>query len=157
MRLYELLPHLYPTTFRIEYGDELRQVFAARRAQASGAAGLVPLWLEVIKDTFLIFRAETPSYGYRNNSAPRITTATTTTFRASPGSSRPCRSRRRGRRWISSPRQLEQEYPAFGVLPARVREPERNAGVGGRKQRFRAALVIVEVAASLVLLVSSGS
>ena len=53
--------------------------------------------------------------------------------------------------------QLEEEYPAFGVLPARVREPGRNAGVGGRKQRFRAALVIVEVAASLVLLVSSGS
>ena len=53
MRLYEFLLHLYPAAFRIEYGDELRQVFAARRAEASGGGGVVLLWLDVIKDTFL--------------------------------------------------------------------------------------------------------
>ena len=43
MRLYEFLLHLYPAAFRIEYGDELRQVFAARRAEASGGGGVVLL------------------------------------------------------------------------------------------------------------------
>jgi len=53
----------------------------------------------------------------------------------------------------------------FGVVPAlrissRARAESlleiRNAGVGGRNQRFRSVLVIVEVALSLVLLISSG-
>lgn len=53
MRPYELLLHLYPAAFRIEYGDELRRVFAHRRADTSGTFGLTWLWMEVIKDTFL--------------------------------------------------------------------------------------------------------
>ncbi len=53
----------------------------------------------------------------------------------------------------------------FGVIPAlRISSGARakslleirNAGVGGRNQRFRSVLVIVEVALSLVLLISSG-
>jgi putative ABC transport system permease protein len=51
---------------------------------------------------------------------------------------------------------------AFGVLPAlkatagsNLREGSRS-GVGGRKERLRGALVVAEIAASVVLLVSSG-
>jgi len=47
MRVYDLLLRLYPASFRNEYGDEMRPLFARRRAQASGL-GIVTLWLGTI-------------------------------------------------------------------------------------------------------------
>jgi predicted permease len=47
MRVYDLLLRLYPASFRNEYGDEMRPLFARRRAQATGL-GIVTLWLGTI-------------------------------------------------------------------------------------------------------------
>jgi predicted permease len=49
MHLYNLLLRAYPTSFRNEYGAEMRAVFARRRA-AAGPLGAVGLWLESIAD-----------------------------------------------------------------------------------------------------------
>ena len=50
MRLYRLLLHLYPVSFRLEYGDELVRLFALRRREAASA----PLfWLEQLGDVLL--------------------------------------------------------------------------------------------------------
>ena len=49
MRIYRALLHLYPASFRNEYGEEMRAVFARRRA-ASGSLGEIGLWLETITD-----------------------------------------------------------------------------------------------------------
>jgi predicted permease len=49
MRIYGALLHLYPASFRNEYGVEMRAVFARRRA-ATGALGVVALWVETIAD-----------------------------------------------------------------------------------------------------------
>jgi len=53
MRLYRLLLHLYPKGFRSEYGEELCQVFAQRRRNASNPASVLALWLDELKDIFL--------------------------------------------------------------------------------------------------------
>ena len=45
--LYNALLRLYPASFRNEYGEEMRPLFARRRAQASGF-GIVTLWLGTI-------------------------------------------------------------------------------------------------------------
>ncbi len=50
MRLYRLLLHLYPASFRREFGAELRQAFAARRAEAHGLVGGLLLWLETVPE-----------------------------------------------------------------------------------------------------------
>lgn len=50
MRFYRLLLHLYPASFRREFGAELRQAFAARRREAHGVAGGVMLWLETVPE-----------------------------------------------------------------------------------------------------------
>ncbi len=50
MRLYRALLHLYPASFRREYGAPLRQAFAARRAQVHGVLGWVLLWVETVPD-----------------------------------------------------------------------------------------------------------
>ena len=47
--MYNLLLHLYPASFRNEYGEEMRRVFARDRA-ATGAAGALVLWLSTIVD-----------------------------------------------------------------------------------------------------------
>ena len=47
MRVYDLLLRLYPASFRNEYGDEMRPLFARRRAQARGV-GIVALWVGTI-------------------------------------------------------------------------------------------------------------
>jgi predicted permease len=47
MRLYNALLRLYPASFRHEYGEEMRPLFARRRAQATGF-GIVTLWLGTI-------------------------------------------------------------------------------------------------------------
>jgi predicted permease len=47
MRPYDLLLHLYPASFRNEYGGEMRVIFARRRRQATGVS--VPLlWLNTV-------------------------------------------------------------------------------------------------------------
>ena len=52
MRGYRLLLHLYPASFRHEYGAEMSEVFARRRRDASGAVASAALWLETIADVF---------------------------------------------------------------------------------------------------------
>src|SRR5437016_11184176 len=44
MRFYNILLHLYPASFRNEYGDEMRPLFA-RRVQQSSGLGLLVLWV----------------------------------------------------------------------------------------------------------------
>src|SRR5262245_64737884 len=46
MRLYDLLLRLYPTSFRNEYGGEMRALFERRRLQTSG--GVARVWLATI-------------------------------------------------------------------------------------------------------------
>ena len=48
MRFYRALLHLYPASFRGEYGAEMRGIFALRRREASGFAALVALWLQTL-------------------------------------------------------------------------------------------------------------
>src|SRR6266496_604390 len=40
MKFYNLLLHLYPASFRNEYGEEMRAVFARRRREAAGLFGV---------------------------------------------------------------------------------------------------------------------
>jgi putative ABC transport system permease protein len=47
MRLYNLLLHLYPASFRHEYGEEMRPLFRRRRREASGV-GVPALWLSTL-------------------------------------------------------------------------------------------------------------
>jgi len=49
MRLYELLLHLYPRSFRDEYGAEMRAVFEQSRRDA-GAGGAPLMWLATIAE-----------------------------------------------------------------------------------------------------------
>jgi predicted permease len=42
---YNLLLHLYPSSFRREYGEELRAMFRRRRRDAHGTVGVVTFWL----------------------------------------------------------------------------------------------------------------
>src|SRR6266550_9034275 len=49
MTIYRALLHLYPASFRNEYGGEMRAVFARRRREA-GSLGVIGLWLETIGD-----------------------------------------------------------------------------------------------------------
>lgn len=49
MRLYSLLLHIYPTSFRQEYGDEMVRLFRERYSGASPAAR-AGLWCEALKD-----------------------------------------------------------------------------------------------------------
>jgi putative ABC transport system permease protein len=51
MRAYDLLLHLYPASFRNEYGGEMRALFAERRQRTSGLAGALAFWTETIADT----------------------------------------------------------------------------------------------------------
>jgi predicted permease len=50
MWLYRALLHLYPASWRAEYGAEMCAVFAARRR---GVYALLALWLEVFPDLFM--------------------------------------------------------------------------------------------------------
>ena len=51
MHLFSLLLRLYPSSFRNEYGDEMRRLFAERRRRA-GTALRVALWIEAVRDAF---------------------------------------------------------------------------------------------------------
>ena len=48
MRLYRVLLHLYPASFRNEYGDEMAGLFAGRRRDASWPLGVPALWLGIL-------------------------------------------------------------------------------------------------------------
>src|SRR5688572_23321327 len=48
MLLYRILLHLFPASFRAEYGEEMRAVFAARRLKEN----IVSLWTGTILDVF---------------------------------------------------------------------------------------------------------
>ena len=50
MRLYRALLHLYPASFRAEYGDEMAAIFAERRRDAGGFFSAAVLWLETLAD-----------------------------------------------------------------------------------------------------------
>ncbi len=50
MRFYRLLLHLYPASFRREFGAELRQAFAERTREAGGWPGRMALWLETVRE-----------------------------------------------------------------------------------------------------------
>ncbi|HUK19366.1 MAG TPA: ABC transporter permease [Bryobacteraceae bacterium] len=51
MRFYQLLLHLYPASFRAEYGGEMAAIFARRRRDAAGIFGLATLWLGTMVET----------------------------------------------------------------------------------------------------------
>jgi predicted permease len=50
MRLYRALLHLYPASFREEYGGEMTRAFAGARRDAGGPLAVAVLWLETIVD-----------------------------------------------------------------------------------------------------------
>ena len=51
MPYYQLLLLLYPASFRAEYGEEMRAVFARRRRDAAGLPGIVWLWIAAFFET----------------------------------------------------------------------------------------------------------
>jgi predicted permease len=51
MRAYDLLLHLYPASFRNEYGEEMRALFADRRQRAGGPASALALWTDTFAET----------------------------------------------------------------------------------------------------------
>jgi putative ABC transport system permease protein len=50
MRLYRALQHLYPASFRREYGDEMTAVFDRKARSASTLPATLALWAETIAD-----------------------------------------------------------------------------------------------------------
>src|SRR4051812_39240083 len=44
MHLYRLLLHLYPASFRQEYGEEMCRILLHRRRDAAGPMALLALW-----------------------------------------------------------------------------------------------------------------
>ena len=54
MRLYRVLLHLYPASFRAEYGTEMGAIFQRRLAQASGL-GKLALWADTLLE--IVFNA----------------------------------------------------------------------------------------------------
>jgi putative ABC transport system permease protein len=51
MRVYQWLLRLYPSSFRAEYGGEMRAIFRRRLREAGSPAARAALWLEVLADT----------------------------------------------------------------------------------------------------------
>jgi hypothetical protein len=49
MRAYRALLHLYPSSFRREYGTDLAADFARRRRDRSGV-GAIAVWLSAVGD-----------------------------------------------------------------------------------------------------------
>jgi predicted permease len=50
MKLYAALLHLFPKSFRLEYGEEMRRIFDERHAAADDTPSRVRLWLEALQD-----------------------------------------------------------------------------------------------------------
>jgi predicted permease len=53
MNVYRLLLHLYPSSFRAEFGDEMSAIFALELGRNSGLAAKCRLWLSVLAEIFL--------------------------------------------------------------------------------------------------------
>ncbi|MBV9678394.1 MAG: ABC transporter permease, partial [Acidobacteriaceae bacterium] len=51
--LYRILLYLYPSSWRGEYGEEMRAVFAARQRETRGLFATAALWLEVLPDLLI--------------------------------------------------------------------------------------------------------
>jgi hypothetical protein len=49
-RVYALLLHLYPTSFRREYGDSMLQLFEDQRRAVHGSGGYAMLWWKTLRD-----------------------------------------------------------------------------------------------------------
>ena len=52
MNFYRLLLHLYPSSYRAEYGDEMSAIFAMELRQSSGLRARCGLWLGVLLEVF---------------------------------------------------------------------------------------------------------
>ncbi|HEY1911583.1 MAG TPA: ABC transporter permease [Vicinamibacterales bacterium] len=50
MRFYDWLLHCYPTSFRNEYGPEMRSLFARRRLEAQGPLRGAALWISTVAE-----------------------------------------------------------------------------------------------------------
>ena len=70
MLFYNLLLHLYPASFRNEYGSEMRAIFERRRRDA-GAVGRTGLWIETLADTF--FNAARIQWDLLRQDATKVT------------------------------------------------------------------------------------
>ena len=55
MNFYRLLLHLYPSSFRAEYGDEMSAIFALELDRSSGLAAGCRLWLSAFAE--IVFNA----------------------------------------------------------------------------------------------------
>jgi predicted permease len=55
MNFYRMLLHLYPSSFRAEYGDEMSAIFALELDRCSGMAGRCRLWLSAVVE--IVFNA----------------------------------------------------------------------------------------------------
>jgi predicted permease len=53
MRLYRLLLHLYPASFRGEYGEEMAAIFRHRLREADGLFSTLALWISVVQETIM--------------------------------------------------------------------------------------------------------
>lgn len=53
MRAYRMLLRLYPSSFRDEYGAEMRAIFARRHRDATTAGAVAALWTRTIADTLI--------------------------------------------------------------------------------------------------------
>jgi putative ABC transport system permease protein len=50
MRVYRALLHLFPSSFRIEYGEEMCAILARRRREATGPLAVLALWVGALLD-----------------------------------------------------------------------------------------------------------
>ncbi|MEO8577048.1 MAG: ABC transporter permease, partial [Gemmatimonadales bacterium] len=55
IRLYAALLHLYPASFRAEYGKEMRSILTVRLTETPGSLSRLKLWIETIAD--IVFNA----------------------------------------------------------------------------------------------------
>src|SRR5687768_14925381 len=53
MRFYLALLHLYPASFRAEYGGEMATIFRQRLRDAGGAVATAALWVGAVQEVFM--------------------------------------------------------------------------------------------------------
>ena len=53
MRVYRVLLHLYPASFRAEYGEEMAAIFRRRLRDADGPFARLALWISVAWETIM--------------------------------------------------------------------------------------------------------
>jgi putative ABC transport system permease protein len=53
MRIYRALLHLFPSSFRAEYGEEMCAIFAQRRREAAGPLVVLALWIGALLDVLI--------------------------------------------------------------------------------------------------------